>query len=328
MERPRAGVTIAVLAALSLSTCSDAPAGYTVYAPPRDWALHPALVDRAFPSDAAVYAVSDVHGGYARLASLLARHGLLASVPATPADAQWRGGRAVLVVAGDLIDKGPDSLDAIDLLRVMEPAARAAGGEVIVLLGNHEAEFLADPHNAKAAASDGLDAELSARGLDVQSLADGRDVRGVWLRDRAFGARVGGWFFSHAGATGGRSFEALGRALRASVEADDYRGAEVLGDGSIVEARDWWTASRDTVADASRALGVAHFVFGHTPSALGPRGAIATAADGALVRIDCGMSPGVDDSRGALLRVRVVDGHEVADALDADGRAHTLWRAP
>jgi hypothetical protein len=78
----------------------------------------------------------------------------------------------------------------------------------------------------------------------------------------------------------------------------------------------------------AQALSVTHFVFGHTPSALGARGAIALDGPAALVRIDCGMSPGVDDSRGSLLRIRVEAGREVAEALTPDGRARELWRAP
>ena len=65
-------------------------------------------------------------------------------------------------------------------------------------------------------------------------------------------------------------------------------------------------------------------MFGHDPHALGPEGSIATAQGGALVRIDCGMSPAVDYSKGVLLRVRSVAGHDVADALAADGSVTQL----
>jgi hypothetical protein len=73
---------------------------------------------------------------------------------------------------------------------------------------------------------------------------------------------------------------------------------------------------------------VQHFVFGHTPSALGARGTIALDGQAALFRSNCGISPGVDDRQGALLRVRLDAGHDVAEALTSDGRARVLWRAP
>jgi hypothetical protein len=50
----------------------------------------------------------------------------------------WRGGRTVLVQVGDLVNRGPRARAAMDLLRQLRPEARAAGGEVICLLGNHE----------------------------------------------------------------------------------------------------------------------------------------------------------------------------------------------
>ncbi len=198
----------------------------------------------------------------------------------------------------------------------------------MALVGNHEAEFLADPLNSKADADDGIDPELRAQHVDPMSVANGSEARGRWLRTLAFGARIGGWFFSHAGNTAGRTLPALEAALRAAVSADDYAGAEVIGADSILEARDWWTSAPGVVATNARALGLEHFVFGHTPSALGARGAIALNGEAALARIDCGMSPGVDDSHGALLRIRLEGGLTIAEALTADGHVRVLRRAP
>lgn len=38
-------------------------------------------------------------------------------------------------------------------------------------LGNHEAEFLADPENDKATAEDGVDREILARGVTPEAIA-------------------------------------------------------------------------------------------------------------------------------------------------------------
>jgi hypothetical protein len=219
-------------------------------------------------------------------------------------------------------------MEVIDLLRALESGARAPGGAVIAALGNHEAEFFVDPLNTKADADDGIDPELRAHSIDPMAVANGSDPRGRWLRERPFRVRVGGWFFSHAGNSGGRIVAALETALRAAVIAHDYDDPEIVGDDSLLEARDWWTASSGVAAANARALDVAHFVFGHTPSALGAHGAIALNGAAALVRIDCGMSPGVDDRRGSLLRVRVEGGRELAESLAADGRVQVIWRAP
>jgi hypothetical protein len=319
--RARAALLIAALGA-----CGG-PSRYPVVSGPRDWSAHPAIAELELPADAPVFAVSDVHGGYDRLVALLARHGVIAAVPADPASARWAAGHAVLVVAGDMIDKGPSSIEVLDLVRALEVDARAAGGRVVASLGNHEAEFLVDPLNSKADADDGVDPELRVHHIDPMSIANGSDPRGRWLRELPFGVRVGSWFFSHAGNTGGRTIPALEAALRSSVTAHDYDDPEIVGADSILEARDWWTSSTSAVPSNERALGVQHLVFGHTPSALGARGSIAINGEAALVRIDCGMSPGVDDSRGSMLRVRVDAGHEVAEALAADGSTRVLWRS-
>jgi hypothetical protein len=51
----------------------------------------------------------------------------------------WTGGRSMLVQLGDIVDRGPDSLKIIRHLQALEKEAPAAGGKVVVLLGNHEA---------------------------------------------------------------------------------------------------------------------------------------------------------------------------------------------
>jgi hypothetical protein len=273
-----------------------------------------------------VYAMSDVHGGYDRLAALLAAARVIDRIPLSPDRATWSAGDAVLVVLGDLIDKGPQPVEVIDLLRTLESSAPASGGVVIVLLGNHEAEFFADPNNSKASSKNGINKELAAEGIDCGQVASGRDPRGAWLRARPFGARVGRWFYSHAGNTKGRSLPALGRALTAALTGSDAFGdGEVIGADSILEARGWYADVSATRASAS-ALGVEHFVFGHDPNALGPRGAIGIAENGLLVRVDCGMSPDVNDSAGCILGVRREGTEELAEELTSDGRVRPLFR--
>jgi hypothetical protein len=291
----------------------------------RDWTLYPALAD--LPASPVVYALSDVHGGYDRLVTLLLRNGLLSRVPTSPTDAHWGAAGASLVVAGDLIDKGPASLGVIDLLMALEADAKAMGGHVVVTLGNHEAEFLVAPTNAKASSADGIDPELAAIGELPTTLASGGDARGAWLRRLPFGARVGSWFFAHAGDTGGRAFDVLASALRAAVMAHpSYDDPEIVGTSSLLESRAWYT-SPATAPQAATALGVKHIVFGHDPSALGARGKIARGPGDVLVRIDCGMSPGVDDSTGKLLRITQSGTNDVVDELDAAGATRALFQS-
>jgi hypothetical protein len=79
-----------------------------------------------------IVAFADVHGAYDPLVALLRETGVV-----DPA-MHWSGGRTHLVSTGDLMDRGADSRKVLDLLMRLEGEARAAGGAVHVLLGNHE----------------------------------------------------------------------------------------------------------------------------------------------------------------------------------------------
>jgi hypothetical protein len=79
-----------------------------------------------------IVAVGDVHGSYKGLVSILQRAELIDD------DNQWVGGDATLVQTGDLFDRGLQIREVLDLLMRLQDEAAAAGGKVVVLLGNHE----------------------------------------------------------------------------------------------------------------------------------------------------------------------------------------------
>jgi hypothetical protein len=80
-----------------------------------------------------VVAVADIHGAYSPMVKALQNAAVL------DAGLAWSGGKAHLVIVGDVLDRGPDSRQAMDLLMRLEEEAAAAGGKVHVLIGNHEA---------------------------------------------------------------------------------------------------------------------------------------------------------------------------------------------
>lgn len=80
-----------------------------------------------------IVALSDVHGAYEPMLRTLANAGVIDE------ELAWSGGATHLVVVGDLLDRGPDSREAMDLLMRLEGEAAGAGGKVHVLIGNHEA---------------------------------------------------------------------------------------------------------------------------------------------------------------------------------------------
>lgn len=81
---------------------------------------------------ARIVAIGDVHGDFRTFSRLLAGARLI------DATMRWSGERTVLVQTGDLLDRGAGSRRVMDLLMALEKEAEAAGGRVVVLLGNHE----------------------------------------------------------------------------------------------------------------------------------------------------------------------------------------------
>ncbi|MDJ0712557.1 MAG: metallophosphoesterase [Woeseiaceae bacterium] len=79
-----------------------------------------------------VVAISDVHGAYDAMVATLQ------NVEVLDDDLNWVGGATHLVIVGDLLDRGPRSRDAMDLMMRLEDEAESAGGRVHVLIGNHE----------------------------------------------------------------------------------------------------------------------------------------------------------------------------------------------
>lgn len=317
---------IGLLCWVSCSAPKSGPLG-------RDWAVNPAIAQLDTTED--IYGVGDPHADYQRLSALLGAAGL-ASLGAAPADARWLGGKAVLVCTGDLIDKGSEGLKVIALLRALQTQAQAAGGRVVVTMGNHEAEFLADPSASKA--SDFV-SELSAAGLSKEDVASGKNDLGQFLRGLPFGVRVNDWFFAHAGNTGGATLTDLSARLQSEVEAQGF-GASVLSDSSsMLEAKlspPWWEGHGDAEASLTRnvtALGVQHLAIGHQHGSVHfDDGSDRSAGQpfqkfGRIFLMDPGMSRGVDDSKGGVFRIHQGSSTQVTVLLP-DGSSSVLWASP
>jgi hypothetical protein len=80
-----------------------------------------------------VVAIADIHGAFSPMVKVLQNAAVI------DAGLAWSGGKSHLVIVGDILDRGPDSRPAMDLLMRLEEEAAAAGGKVHVLIGNHEA---------------------------------------------------------------------------------------------------------------------------------------------------------------------------------------------
>jgi Calcineurin-like phosphoesterase len=275
-----------------------------------------------------LWAVSDVHGRLEELERLLLASRLAARAGPRLA---WNDGsrRQLLVVAGDLIDGGRDSVGVALLLERLQREAAAASSRIVVLLGNHEAAFLAYPRSAspelmasaaRHAAELGAPQRLTAEQLEATAF-------GVFLRGLPVAAFIGSWLFAHAGYVDAKDSEKglreyFGRLEESVARRDRKAFAALLDRQSIVSYHRWWASERRLakLKDRLTTLGLNGLVFGHDPNALGAPRTIAMNRDGWLIKLDTGLKSG--RSAGMLLRC------EVADVASADELAMVRGAAP
>jgi hypothetical protein len=209
-----------------------------------------------------LFAVGDVHGHRDVLVDLLRAAGLV------DAAERWTGAGARLWLIGDLVDRGPDGIGAVDLVRRLEH--ESAGG-VRCLLGNHETMLLAAHRFAGEETS--VPGE-SFHGLWKLNGGVDRDLLALtpdhvaWMSALPPIAREGDWLLLHADTTG---YLLLGL----SVEEVAATTAEVLASGSarqvdelLVVVTDRMRLLDPAAVDALLdAYGGTRILHGHTPIA-------------------------------------------------------------
>lgn len=85
-----------------------------------------------FPAPERLVAIGDLHG------DLSATRQVFRLAGAIDEQDHWVGGKLVVVQTGDQLDRGDDEREILDLLERLRAEARAAGGALHVLNGNHE----------------------------------------------------------------------------------------------------------------------------------------------------------------------------------------------
>ncbi len=134
--------------------------------------------------------ISDIEGEFGVLRSLLLDGGVIDQ------NYNWTFGKGHLVVVGDHFDRGKQVTQGLWLLYRLEGLARAAGGYVHVLLGNHDVMNLSgdlrylDKKYIKIASDLGTD-YMQLYGKDTEL--------GRWLRSKNVMEKIGDVLFTHGG---------------------------------------------------------------------------------------------------------------------------------
>ena len=214
------------------------------------------------PDDYTVWAATDLHGQLGAVYRLLAEAGLAV-------DGTWTApSQTALVVTGDMVDRGPDSLGLVRRLAALRSQAAAAGSIVALLEGNHEVQVLgglADiPELFRALMAFGGPATFASVGMQAVEWT-GRDAVSIAARvdELAPDLRPTLWSFApyarwrdvalvHGGPVPGQPLDDWGRSAERLWVRDAF-----FASASSFPGADAWAPYRDA--------GIGRVVFGHTP---------------------------------------------------------------
>ncbi|KAK1740005.1 Shewanella-like protein phosphatase, partial [Skeletonema marinoi] len=89
------------------------------------------------PKGQRIVAFGDVHGDITALRAFLVTAGIL-DPRSSIEEPVWCGGTTICVQTGDVLDRGDDELACFRLLATLARQAHDAGGQLLLLYGNHE----------------------------------------------------------------------------------------------------------------------------------------------------------------------------------------------
>jgi hypothetical protein len=246
-------------------------------------------------------AIGDVHGDLSATRRVLRLAGAIDETDA------WIGGSLTIVQLGDQIDRGPDEKQVLDFLAEIARQARAAGGAMILLNGNHELmnvahDFRYVPENGWSPFAE-FDKPPFPEDLELDEVPEeqrGRHLAfhpgGTYaqvLAERDVIAIVGDTLFVHGGVLleiVDYGIDRLNAETRAWIRGDSERPQVTRGNESPVWSRHY---SLDTTADDCEQLKlvldrleIRRMVVAHTVQIDG----ITSGCSERVWRIDTGMS--------------------------------------
>ncbi len=282
----------------------------------RDWQKFPAYVE--VTGAERVYAVGDIHGAFDEFADTLAALKVAKRTGPTTFRFDWLAGNAILVMTGDLNDRGLHTKQVYDAVMDLQAQAEKAGGRVIVTMGNHEAMMLNGQveewaktltSHKKQHYQNTLDS-FTRDGLDYHKAISETGLYGRWIRNLPLFAVVNGFMFVHGGIPNTPVTKStLAADFKDDITTGDFKKGIFMNHDSVLWNRDWWKDS-ELVARNLKVLGVMGIVFGHTTGAMGPKGKI-IAKDNCLIALDVGMTPTYGYSKGGGLIMSIAAGDQL-----------------
>ncbi len=168
------------------------------------------------PAPDKIFAMSDVEGNFNTVTHMFKTHGVIDN------DLNWHFGKNQLVIIGDVFDRGNHVTELLWLLYRLETQAKAQGGAVHMVIGNHEMMNLQNDLRYVEPKYTAFAKLVAAQHhLSYAQLFDEHSELGRWLRSKNAVIKIGDYLFAH----GGMSIAMLEQKLALSTINQTLRGA-------------------------------------------------------------------------------------------------------
>jgi Calcineurin-like phosphoesterase len=212
--------------------------------------------------------LSDIEGNFGAFRKLLQGNGVI------DAGFNWVFGDGHLVLIGDFFDRGQQVTEVLWLIYYLEEKAKAAGGYVHFILGNHEIMNLSgDLRYVQQKYKD----NATLLNEKYESLYDENTELGRWLRTKNIVEKIGSILYMHGGISGEvnrmnlstSAIDQLARPYYADTtnKSPDPKIDIILTDQGPFWYRGYYTgikAAPQQIDSTLSVFGVNHIVTGHT----------------------------------------------------------------
>lgn len=133
--------------------------------------------------------ISDIHGDHTYMDCTLKNLNVIDS------DGNWNFNKNHLVIAGDMVDRGNEVSKVLWKIVALSEQARAAGGMVHYLIGNHEQYIL----KGNFSRVDPLNLYAIEQMMSFKDAYSDKTYLGKWLRTRPVIVKIGSMIITHGG---------------------------------------------------------------------------------------------------------------------------------
>jgi hypothetical protein len=251
-----------------------------------------------------IFVISDIHGQFQWFKSLLLNNKIVDK------KMRWRWGKGHLVILGDVFDRGEYVTEALWAIHQLEQQARAKGGRVHYLLGNHEVITLRGNQEYLHPKYRQVTEKILNTNISVLFGPD--SILGQWVRTRNTIIQINDILFVHGGihpqiAAMNLSIDDINRSIRdnlasstETIEADETlaflfdKNGPLLYRGYFEDSEEYHKPKPERIDQVLTHFGVKYVISGHTP-----QDHITPVFAGKIIGVDSGMQYG--DRGEALL---------------------------